>query len=242
MRALAHLNRPPAPDYTLRVPANLQLLIVLGLLAGLAGVGVLVGAANVSPVIGFALFGPGVIAAILAAALWTITSPRLRERARRRMLDAVAWHGDEQVLDVGCGNGFLLVEVAKRLTTGSATGIELWKSEAGAQRADAVWSNAQLEGVADRVDIRNIDARVMPFAARSFDVILSSLMLHHAGSSADREQVVREMVRVLKPEGTILLYDARPLISGAARLLRSLGFTQTDLSGGLMTVIAARRS
>jgi len=35
--------------------------------------------------------------------------------------------------------------------------------------------------VAERVDIRNVDARAMPFGDQTFDVIVSSLMLHHAG-------------------------------------------------------------
>ena len=80
------------------------------------------------------------LAALLSAAfglgLALITNPYMRRAARRRMLEAVNWRGDEQVLDVGCGNGFLLVEIAKRLTTGMATGIDVWESGAGEQTAD----------------------------------------------------------------------------------------------------------
>ena len=65
------------------------------------------------------------------------------------MLNSVTWRGDERVLDVGCGNGFLLNEAAKHLTTGLATGIDVWKAEAGAQTADLALGNARLEGVAD---------------------------------------------------------------------------------------------
>ena len=45
-------------------------------------------------------------------------------RHRERLLAKVNWRGDEQVLDVGTGRGLLLIGVAKRLTTGHATGIE----------------------------------------------------------------------------------------------------------------------
>ena len=65
------------------------------------------------------------------------------------------------------------------------------------------------------MEIKSADARAMPFDDAAFDVIVSSLMLHHAGDSADRNQVLREMVRVLKPGGTVLLYDLSPLIGNA---------------------------
>ena len=157
------------------------------------------------------------------------------------MLEAVSWRGDEQVLDVGCGNGFLLTAVAKRLTSGKATGIDLWMTGAGEQTAEAAWRNARLEGVAERVDIRNVDARATPFGDQTFDVIVSSLMLHHAGGGADRERVLREMTRVLKPGGTLLLYDVAPLIGSAARTLGQLGLGSIRRRGWLMALLSARR-
>src|SRR5215831_4239697 len=45
---------------------------------------------------------------------------------RDRMLSSIPWRGDEQVLDVGCGRGLLLVGAAQRLTTGKATGLDRW--------------------------------------------------------------------------------------------------------------------
>jgi ubiquinone/menaquinone biosynthesis C-methylase UbiE len=101
--------------------------------------------------------------------------------------------------------------------------------------------NAHLEGVAERVDIRNADARAMPFADGTFDVIVSSLMLHHAGGSADRNQVLHEMARVLKPGGTILLYDVSPLIGGAAQQLGARGLGSISRSGSIMSLLSARR-
>jgi ubiquinone/menaquinone biosynthesis C-methylase UbiE len=157
------------------------------------------------------------------------------------MLGAVAWRGDERVLDVGCGNGFLLVEMAKRLTTGTATGIDVWMPGAGDQTAELAWRNARLEGVEDRVEIRNVDARAMPFADASFDVIVSSLMLHHAGGSADRQHVLAEMARVLKPGGAVLLYDFAPLLGGAAAQLRARGLESLERRGQVMALLSARR-
>jgi ubiquinone/menaquinone biosynthesis C-methylase UbiE len=156
------------------------------------------------------------------------------------MLESVAWRGDERVLDVGCGNGFLLVDIAKRLPTGAVTGIDLWMLGAGDQTAALAWRNARLEGVEDRVEIRNVDARSMPFGDATFDVVVSSLMLHHAGGGADRQQVLDEMARVLKPGGSVLLYDVAPLLGGAATRLQGRGLERIERRGRLMAVLVAR--
>jgi cyclopropane fatty-acyl-phospholipid synthase-like methyltransferase len=45
------------------------------------------------------------------------------------LLDRIEWTGQEEVLDVGCGRGLMLIGAAKRLTTGKATGIDIWQAE-----------------------------------------------------------------------------------------------------------------
>ena len=69
--------------------------------------------------------------------------------------------------------------------------------------------NARLEGVAGRVEVRDGDARRLPFTDASFDVILSCLALHNIRSRAGRQQAVLEIARVLKPGGLVLLVDLR---------------------------------
>lgn len=241
MRAFTQVRVPSAADYALRVPSQFKVLVGASVVGGLIGIGLLVGAPAVPSLLGFLLLVVGVLGAAFAIGLGTITSSKLREGGRRQMIGAVAWRGDERVLDVGCGNGFVVNEIAKNLTTGRATGIDLWKTEAGEQKAAVARRNAVLEGVADRVDIRNADARAMPFDDGTFDVIASSLMLHHAGGSADRAQVLQEMVRVLKPGGTLVLYDVAPLIGAAARQLGASGLDSIQRSGRIMTVLSARR-
>jgi SAM-dependent methyltransferase len=238
MRAFTQVS-VAAPDYALRVPSRLRLTLGAGGLAGLAGIGIL--AAGASPIAAVPLVGLGAVSAAGALSLGVITSTRLRTAACRRMLESVAWRGDERVLDVGCGNGFLLVEIAKRLRSGSVTGIDLWMPGAGDQTAELAWHNARLEGVEDRVEICNVDARTMPFGDASFDVIVCSLMLHHAGGSADRQRVLDEMARVVKPGGMVLLYDVAPLLGGAATRLQARGLEGISRRGRVMSVLSARR-
>jgi arsenite methyltransferase len=124
------------------------------------------------------------------------------------ILDLTAWRGDEQVLDVGCGRGLMLVGAAQRLTTGRAVGIDLWlERDQSSNTAGAPLDNARIEGVLDKVEVRTADMRRLPFSDGSFDVVTSHWAVHNVESPADRLQALSEMVRVLRPGGCILLSD-----------------------------------
>jgi ubiquinone/menaquinone biosynthesis C-methylase UbiE len=129
-------------------------------------------------------------------------------RLRDRLLDRITWRGDEHVLDVGCGHGLLLVGAGKRLKTGKAVGVDLWQQEDQANNsAAATLENARLEGVADRVEVKDGDARKLPFPDASFDAVVSSWALHNIYDQQGRAQALREIVRVLKPGGQVALLD-----------------------------------
>src|SRR5262245_41641362 len=98
---------PAAPDYLLRVPGHIRFVLGLGLAGDAVGLALTLGAIEGPRLIGGVLLATGVVAAALVLVLRAVTSTRARLRARRRMMDAVSWRGDERVLDVGCGNGFL---------------------------------------------------------------------------------------------------------------------------------------
>jgi arsenite methyltransferase len=125
-----------------------------------------------------------------------------------RMLASLPWRGDEQVLDVGCGRGPFLIGVAKRLTTGRATGVDIWESrDLSNNTAEAALANAKAEGVNGRVKIETADARTLPFAAASFDVVVSSLAIHNIVPREERLRALREIARVLKPGGYLAIFD-----------------------------------
>jgi arsenite methyltransferase len=164
----------------------------------------------------YGIDGPGAVAGLVivgglcltaaAAMLWSSKVGKLR--ARDELIRTIPWRGDETVLDVGCGRGLLLIAVAKRLTTGTAIGIDVWHSrDQAGSRPEANWANARTEGVADRIDVKDADARKLPFADGTFDVIVSSLVLHNIHGRSERAKAVREIARVLKPGGQVALLD-----------------------------------
>jgi arsenite methyltransferase len=144
---------------------------------------------------------------------------RLREEALR----LVRWRGDERVLDVGCGRGLILVGAARHLSTGRAVGVDRWIQGAmSGNQPEAALRNATIEGVGDRVEVKDGDARELPFDDDTFDVVVSNFVVHEMDSGADRERMLREIVRVLKPGGQLALVDF--IFTGtAARLLQSYG-------------------
>lgn len=143
-----------------------------------------------------------------------------------RILDRIHLRGDEMVLDMGCGRGAVMTAVARRLTTGQVTGVDIWsKMDQSGNAGDVALRNASLEGVSDRVQIETADMRALPFSDATFDVVVSSLAIHNIRSNADRKRAVAEGFRVIKPGGRIVIADIRAT-STYADALRTLGASE----------------
>jgi arsenite methyltransferase len=118
-------------------------------------------------------------------------------------------HGDERLLDIGCGRGAVLMTAARRLPRGRAVGVDLWRSrDQSGNRAEATRRNAVLEGVDDRVEVATGDMTDLPFPDGSFNVVVSMTAVHNVGR--DRvDRAIDEAVRVLRPGGRLLIADIR---------------------------------
>jgi SAM-dependent methyltransferase len=166
----------------------------------------------------------------LAAGLLVWSSKVGKLRARDHLLDGIPWKGNETVLDVGCGCGLLLNGAAKRLTTGRAIGVDIWQQEdqSGNSR-DVTLANATAENVRDRVEVRDGDARQLPFKDNSFDVIVSNLVLHNIYQRVERDKALGEIVRVLKPGGRLAIMDFRHT-DQYAEVFRAAGLHDVEVS------------
>jgi len=106
------------------------------------------------------------------------------------------------VLEIGSGPGELAIEIARRLPGREVVGIDL--AEAMIERAVEL---ARTAGLDERVRFELADAAALPLPEASFDVVVSTLSLHHW---SDPAAVFAEAGRVLRPGGVALIYDLRP--------------------------------
>jgi arsenite methyltransferase len=133
------------------------------------------------------------------------------------LLNQLALRGDERILDLGCGRGAVLLLAAQHLKTGRAVGVDLWKrSDQSGNEARATESNAEAEGVTERVELHTADMTCLPFEEETFDLVVSNVAIHNVKGRAGREKAIDEAVRVLRPGGRLMIADL-----WATRLYRS---------------------
>jgi arsenite methyltransferase len=152
-------------------------------------------------------------------------------RARNRLLDSLHLGGDEIVLHVGCGHGLLLIAAAKRLPRGRSIGIDLRSQvDQGNDSREATLENAKLEGVADRVEVRDDDMRKLPLPDASVDSVVANLAIHNISSREGRREAINEIARVLKPGGEVGLMNFKH-VQQHAEDLRKNGIADARTSG-----------
>jgi arsenite methyltransferase len=125
-----------------------------------------------------------------------------------KLLDELGLHGDEHVLDIGCGRWAMLMLAARRLPAGRAVGVDVWRRRyQSGNSCAAAERNAVLEGVSGRVEPVDADARGLPFLAASFDVVVSNLAIHNIPAAVGRVRALREAVWVLRAGGRLRIVD-----------------------------------
>src|SRR5262252_3151581 len=138
------------------------------------------------------------------AASYLYTTSRGKFAVWHQLLRDLDLRGSETVLDMGCGRGAVLLMAARLLPEGRAIGIDLWRTdEQSGNRLEVTRRNAELEGVAERVELHTGDMRAMPFADASVDVVVSSLAIHNIADVGGRARALDEAIRVLRPDGRI---------------------------------------
>ncbi len=119
---------------------------------------------------------------------------------RQKTINLACIQPGEQVLDVGCGTGTLAIEVACRVgTTGRVVGVDPGTQQIARARSKAARGNLPIDfqiGVIEQ----------LPFLDQTFDVVFSTLMMHHLPAPLKR-QGLAEIARVLKPGGRLVIAD-----------------------------------
>ncbi len=114
-----------------------------------------------------------------------------------QLLEHVPLRGDTTALDVGCGTGFPLLELAQRLgSTSRVIGVDPWWRALGRGHEKVRYLRL------NRVHLVNGDAAHMPFAERCFDLIVSNLGVNNF---ADPRRVMAECGRVARDKAAFVL-------------------------------------
>lgn len=131
--------------------------------------------------------------------VWLMTLGRV-QAFRDRMLRFARLRRGETVLDVGCGTGSLAIAAKRQVGTEG----EVYGLDASPEMIARAQNKARRAGV--DVEFKNALAQLLPFPDARFDVVLTTLMLHHLSSKA-RQELAREIRRILKPGGRVLAID-----------------------------------
>ncbi|MHA2408104.1 MAG: class I SAM-dependent methyltransferase [Candidatus Ranarchaeia archaeon] len=107
----------------------------------------------------------------------------------------------EAITDIGCGPGYLLLNLAKEMPDIKPIGVDVSKEMI--QRAK---NNFNSLGLSERVEFKVGSVDNLPFEDLTQDFIISSGALHHF---PDPILAFNEIYRVLKPGGQMLIFDLR---------------------------------
>jgi ubiquinone/menaquinone biosynthesis C-methylase UbiE len=127
-----------------------------------------------------------------------------------------------RILDLGCGTGTLAVMLKQQEPAADITGVD-----GDRQVLEIARVKAEKAGVNIHLDLGF--AYDLPYPSQTFDVVLSSFMVHHL-SSEDKVRAFREVRRVLKPDRRFHLLDFGRPVSFTSRVQTMIlgGFEKAD--------------
>jgi ubiquinone/menaquinone biosynthesis C-methylase UbiE len=109
------------------------------------------------------------------------------------------WDGQNPILDVGTGTGQIPIELCRQSTPAEVVAIDLAEHMLAVGR-----ENVRAAGLQERIRLERQDAKKLPYADGRFAAVISNSIVHHI---PDPGRVLAEMVRVLRPGGTLLVRD-----------------------------------
>jgi len=139
--------------------------------------------------------------------LFSANGASIQTKVQNLVLDRMAgWDGTGRVLDIGCGNGPLSIQIAKRYPQAEVMGIDHW-GKAWEYSKGVCDRNAEIEGVAQTVTFERASASSLPFDDEAFDGVVSNLVFHEVQDVIDKKKLIREALRVVKKGGWFVFQD-----------------------------------
>lgn len=113
--------------------------------------------------------------------------------------DIVSYCSDGDILDIGTGPGWLLLQLHRRSPNLRITGLDVSPSMVEKARR-----NIERAGCSGIIEVKEGDASLLPFADDSFHTVVSTGSLHHWKNPVT---CLNEVYRVLRNRGYALMYD-----------------------------------
>ena len=124
----------------------------------------------------------------------------LREkRWKERLISAIDNPGPKNIMDVGCGTATLTMMLKREFPDTQLTGID------GDESILAIASE-KVEAAGLHIELKQALSYDLPFPDNSFDVVVSSLMLHHL-TDEDKHNTIMEVLHVLRPGSQFTIAD-----------------------------------
>jgi ubiquinone/menaquinone biosynthesis C-methylase UbiE len=121
--------------------------------------------------------------------------------------------GTGRILDVGTGPGLVPLAVAHAAPHLHIDGVDLSPAMIAAARREC--TTARLD---HRVTFAVADVTSLPYPDATFDLVISSMSLHHW---PDPPAAIHDLRRILRHTGQIWIYDARPALHRARTAARA---------------------
>lgn len=153
-------------------------------------------------------------------------SNSLREATIREMVRALELPAGSRGLDAGCGVGLQCIQLAEEVgPAGHVTGLDISAEMLGDGR-----EMVKDTGLAERISFREGDVAALPFDENTFDWVWSVDCVGYG--PWDTEKLLKELVRVLKPGGTVAIaaWSSEKLLPGYPRLEARLGATAAGIA------------
>jgi len=153
---------------------------------------------------------------------------QLRNQILTQMKQLAELRGDEYILDLGTGAGYVAIGFAKELSLGRVVGVDKYDQKTSVlgenffeelrinffkNKLNQAKQNASIEHQQDKIVLVKSDLKGhFPFKDHSFDVVLSSQFLYCIPQK-DMLTVLEEINRVLKPSGQLVFFESEKFLN-----------------------------